>query len=310
MRKALICLLIFSGVFFAAYFGTGALDRENSFVYFPETRSASKNTPDFSILVLGKVGQGNGGKWHTAPLLADAIFLILYRSQAKQIDIVSIPRDLYGNFGGEIFKINEVLRRKKIDSLLAKLPEITGVETKKYAVLDLGAVKKFIDLLDGVDVELTSDVVDSVSGYRMKAGAQHLSGDDVVWIIRNRFASEGDFFREKNQHLIMASAIEKYRGLTESEKLKFLLRMATEIGSIETNISAGDILPFTEMKNGAKFESVVVDFKTGLVRSSTASVGSSTAYIILPSAGMDNYEKIKDYIRLKIYGEKSDSEND
>lgn len=255
---------------------------------------------DFSFLLLGKVGSGQGGQWHSAPNLADTIILVNFEQQEKTVNLISLPRDLYGNFGGENFKLNEVAYRKKISQLSDKLPEITGIKTEKFAIIDLGIVKKFVDEIGGVYIELTSKVIDPVSGYAMEPGYHHLSGDDTVWLIRNRFAPGGDFFREKNQHLIIEAIYRRYKLLSGFEKMKLFLELGPKIKKIETNIDFSELLSLTSELDNLKFREIILDFSTGLLESSTAPVGSSTAYILIPKTGINNYEEIKKFITDRL----------
>ncbi len=265
-----------------------------------DTKTSSSEANDFSILVFGKVGAGNGGKWHSAPELADTIILVQFRPKTGSLNLISVPRDLFGTFGDEKFKINEVIRKDKIGELMEIMPEITGLTASHYAIFDLGIVKNIINSLGGVDVELSSSITDSVSGYRLKAGPHHLSGDDVAWIVRNRFASEGDFFREKNQHLIISAAMEKYRLLSGAEKIRFLIKAASELSSLQTDISPSDIVSLLRSSKEARMNSVVLDFKTGLLQSSSVLLGTSSAYVLIPKEGVDKYEAIKSFVQSKL----------
>lgn len=251
---------------------------------------------DFAFLLLGKTGKGEGGKWHFAPDLADTIMVIYYRPKEKTADVISLPRDLYGDFGGETFKINEIIQRNKINQLLEKLPEITGISTNKFLIIDLSLVKNFIEEIGGIDVKLDSAITDPITGYTLKAGSHHLNGDDTVWLIRNRNASGGDFFREKNQQIIIETAYKRYKSLNPIEKMKLFVNLGPQIKNVKTNIGFSELLSIIRDIDEIKFKKIILDFSTGLLKSTTAIIGNSTAYILIPETGMNNYEAIKRFI--------------
>jgi LCP family protein required for cell wall assembly len=252
---------------------------------------------DLAVLVLGQVAPGEGGRWHHSPNLTDSLILVYYRPATGTVNLISLPRDLYGNFGGEWMRINEVLEKRKINDLLAQLPAITGITVDKFVVVDLSLVKAVVDALGGIEVNLPAPVVDSVTGYVMPAGVRHLNGDDTVWLIRNRYSPEGDFFREKNQHLIVKAIFARLNELNFADRTKFFLAMLPEVRKVRANFGVGEIIPQLETIKTVRFNSVVLDFSTGLlVSSSLPPNASSSAYILVPKEGVNNYQAIREYI--------------
>ena len=216
--------------------------------------------------------------------------------------MISLPRDLYGSFGddGDSFKVNEIYLRKDIDEFLKKLPDITGINTDSYIVVDIGMLQKAVDLLGGIDVNLSSTVTDSVSGYKLEKGAHHLNGEDTVWLIRNRYNPEGDFFREKNQHIVIKAIFDEFNKLSPIGKTKFFFRMLPEAKHAEANFSIGELIPkFGDIGN-INFNSIVLDFSTGLLKSSRIPVmvsGTTTyEYVLMPKIGKDKYSDIRKFV--------------
>ena len=313
-----ILILILLGLGYLANSG------EKSASFFSDIRE-KRTGEGVSLLILGRVAEGQGGQWHAAPNLTDAIVIAEYKPEKNVINLISLPRDLYGEFGGETFKINEVYSRKKIEAFMEKLPEVTGIEVKNYLVVDVEIIKTAVDKLGGIDVELADAITDPVTGFRLEAGAHHLTGDDAIWIMRNRFAPEGDFFREKNQHNIIAAVFAKFSVMSRAEKTAFLLGMAPYVDNTETNFSIGEIAPRFNNVNELIFNSITLDFSTGLLESSYVPVGpqvistttsdatgtpqlgsgqalatSSRAYVLVPKDGINNYEAIRKFIEEKL----------
>lgn len=290
MRKNLIILilaavagLLISGLFFGqrVYFFNGKLGIGQ----------------DLAVLVLGQVAPGEGGQWHNAPELADSIVLVYYNASSKTVNLVSLPRDLYGNFGGESFKLNEVIKRKKIDAFAALMPEITGVKTEKYVVVDLEVVKKVVDELGGVDVALESSVTDPVSGFTLEKGRNHLNGSQAVFLIRNRFAPEGDFFRERHQHLLVEAIFDELSRQSSADRTKFFFKILPEVAKSQSNFSIGELIPQLGNIEVQKFNSITLDFSTGVLVSSVDPIG---AYVLIPKEGINNYAGVREFIESKI----------
>ena len=301
----ILITIIIAGIFLFGY-------QKKVFVFSNGKGETDKS--NIAFLVLGRTGKVIG--WNFAPDLADSIFLVDYHPSIGAVNIISLPRDLYINLGGEKFKLNEVVRRGKINELLGKLPEITGVESNNYIVLDVDMLKNVVDGMGGIDINLKSDAVDWASGYTIKAGQNHLDGNQTVWLVRNRYAPDGDFFREKNQQEVIKVIADKFKNLDAIQKASFLFKMTPEIAKLDTNINFQEIFPLFEHYNNIRFNNIILDFQTGLLQSTstpiivnsnagslqsgTSSTSTVSAYILIPRAGEDNYAEIRDYIQSKL----------
>lgn len=251
-----------------------------------------------SFLLLGETGHAIG--WSNAPDLTDSIILVDYRPQIGVVNLVSIPRDLFVSFGGESFKLNEALRRGKLSDFMAALPQMTGLKTDKYVVVDVDILKKIVDELGGLDLTLKDKVVDKVSGYTIPAGDNHIDGDQAVWLARNRYAPNGDFFREGNQQEVVRAILKKFKGLGMLEKTAFLFKMTPELGNLNTNIDFKELLPNLRQFGGVRLNNIVVDFNTGILQSSEVPYGTAMASVLIPRAGIGQYEEMRKYVQSKI----------
>ncbi len=294
---ALIGLVLLAGVTFTAKIFWGGervsvINKEGEF---------GDQTGDLSILVLGQVGPGQGGRWHAAPNLTDAIVLLHYRQANSIANLISLPRDLYGKFGKEYSRLNRLYEEGKTDVLLGGVRTITDIEVDKYLVVDLSTVSEVIDGLGGIDIDLPSAVVDPVSGFTLKAGPQKLSGEDSIWLIRNRFAPEGDFFREKNQHLVIESAFNKFNSLSPWHKTAVIFGLLPELNKSKSNFNVGDVFYKLRKIEDIGFNSIVLDFSTGLlVSSKVKAANGDDVEVLIPSEGINEYGKIKEFINQNI----------
>ncbi len=252
-----------------------------------------------SFLVLGETGRPIG--WNFAPDLTDTMMLVDYRPKVGVANLVSLPRDTFITIDGQSFKMNEAFKRGKMDGLLNIVQQMTGIKTDKYVVVTVDLLKTIVDNLGGIDIDMKANVIDSVSGYTIHAGKNHLDGNQVVFIARNRYAPEGDFFREKNQQDVIRAMLQKIRSLNMLEKATFLFKMTPELAKLNTNINFQELLPLADKFEKVRLNNVVVDFKTGILQSANVPYyGSSTAYALIPRAGVNNYSEMQQYIQSKI----------
>lgn len=297
MPKKFLTIFIVLSVLIAAFF---LLNYQKKVSIFSNEKIKTISDEPVTFLVLGKTGKVIG--WNRAPELADAILVVDYRPKLEVLNLVSLPRDLWLDFGNKSMKLNEITRQNKIPDLLNRLPDMIGLQTDKYIVVDIDILKGVVDALGGIDLNLEEKAVDWVSGYTIEAGQRHLDGNQVIWLVRNRFAPEGDFFREKNQHEVIQAMIDKYKKINAFEKAAFVFKMAPEFTKLQTNMDFQKFLPFLEKIGNIRFNDVVLDFETGLLQSSSTLIGNgtSTAYILVPKLGRENYSEIKNFIESKL----------
>ncbi|MCR4275344.1 MAG: LCP family protein [Candidatus Wolfebacteria bacterium] len=301
MNRKVVVIFILLVVVIVAVF---SLRFQRTFFVFSSGNGNKDASEGINFLVLGKTGKVIG--WNFAPDLADSIFLVNYVPKIGVVNLISLPRDLYVNIGNEQFKLNEIIKRNKINEFLkGNLVEMTGIKTDRYVVIDVDFVKQVVDDLGGIEVNLPSPAIDWASGYTMPTGNRHLTGEDVVWLVRNRYSSEGDFFREKNQHAVIKSIFEKYKNLGYFEKAKFVFKALPLLAQLEGNINVQEFLTPAFNVSNLRFNDIVFDFSTEILQSSGVVVpvgtsSTSTAYILVPRAGQNNYSELKDFIQSKI----------
>lgn len=295
-----ILFVLFGLIFLAgiAFVGNALLGQER--VSRIDRETSEQDNKDVAVLILGKVGVGQGGQWHAAPNLVDTIVLTYFQEDTNTANLISLPRDLYGEVGGDNIKLTHLVTENKIEDFLGILPSITGVNTDKYVVIELGVFEAIVDGLGGIDVDLPERVTDPITKFTLDAGPQRLNGEDAAWLIRNRYAPEGDFFREKNQHLVVEAIFKKFNSLSSIRKTAFAFRLLPSIRDSQTNFSIGEfIYEFADAKD-VSFQSIVLDFGTELLTSDSIETPGGEVYILVPKEGVNRYSKIREFIESKI----------
>jgi LCP family protein required for cell wall assembly len=148
--------------------------------------------------------------------------------------MVSVPRDsasfpfYFGGVDAAWVKINSIptyVRNGWILSpdspymtLVKEVGYLVGIPINYYAVMDLGAFAKMIDMVGGIDVVNPSVINDgtydwldnSPPGFYLAAGPQHLDGRHALAYVRSRHGSDNsDWKRASRQQQVLVALLHK-----------------------------------------------------------------------------------------------------
>jgi LCP family protein required for cell wall assembly len=199
-----------------------------------------------SILVMGldfrdwQAGEG--------PPRTDTMILLTIDPVARSAAMLSIPRDLWVVIPGfdhnkintayqlgEAYKIpggGPELARQTVESLL-------GVPIQYYAQVDFSAFVRFIDEINGVEIDVPEAIKVDLLGdgketiKNIKPGRQVLPGELALAYVRARYTEGGDFDRARRQQLVIFGIRER---LLDPQMLPVLLSKAP---ALYQEISAG-----------------------------------------------------------------------
>jgi len=178
--------------------------------------------------------------------LSDVMLLIRFDPKAKQLNILSIPRDTRTEIEAYGFrKINAAnrlggayLSAKSVSNLLGDI-EING-----YVRINVLGVGKLVDALGGVTVKVPKDLKyqdDSQHLYiNLKAGEQHLNGDQALQLLRFRNDGQGDIGRIQRQQILMQALIEQSLNPATLARSPIILNTVKE--NIDTNLNLDSLL--------------------------------------------------------------------
>lgn len=141
--------------------------------------------PNFTCLLMGRNQS-----------LTDFIMLCQYNPNTREASLMSIPRDTYvGNYSYD-GKINSVYANKGVDKILEKVTQITGVEVEHYVVFDASILKKVVNAIGGVTVNVPIDMHydDPVQGLyiHIDKGVRTLMGNQAEGFVRFRKDNNGN----------------------------------------------------------------------------------------------------------------------
>lgn len=338
LKTLLITLIILLAIFAFAkvatsYISRSLLDKEHSFTVKKSNSLGNiillainssgdeKDLPEkINFLILGNPGEGNN-----APNLTDTIMLATLKPKDKKIFFFSIPRDLYARIDDSpnFSKINALYEMGKNQNqnnpakyITSAVEKITGEKIDYFLTIDLISIKKIVDDLGGLNVNVSQTVDDSRfptagNGYErfhMEKGWRYFDGETTLKYLRTRHSKNGDFDRMRRQQDIVEAFRKKIFGLNIIWDFPKILRIYSDLEShITTNINiANDAKALYKTVKSIPPENLIykvidTDTSTGLVTTDNIQLNNGImASIVRPSKGLENYEDIINFIKNTI----------
>lgn len=215
--------------------------------------------------------------------LTDTIMLASFDTDAKHVDLISIPRDTYyhrqGYNGDGENKINAAYRGNPVNTAKAVSEILLGMPINYYAVIEYKGVENIVDAMGGVPMEIafnmkyTDPYDDPPLVINIPKGSQVLDGEHAVQFLRYRKGyTEGDIGRVKAHQEFMKSAFKQCLGFNLPKIAKTVFNnvesditigTAVSLATKATGISSGDIetylMPGTPLPDAPYF--VIPDAK-------------------------------------------------
>ena len=185
---------------------------------------------------------------------SDTIILCSMNKSTKEIRMVSVYRDTYlDNTNGEYHKATECYYYGGPSRSVNMLNKNLDLDLHDYITVDFNAVVKAVDLIGGVDVEVTEEELPYINGYQTEnaqvtgamitpvesAGYQHLNGIQALAYCRIRYTEGWDFRRTERQRTVLSQ-------IFSQAKSQGPVRMAQIVDAmlpyIATSFSSADLL--------------------------------------------------------------------
>lgn len=183
---------------------------------------------------------------------SDTIILASYNKTQHTVKLVSFMRDTWvylPEFGWS--RINAATAYGGTGLLVNTLNHNFDLDIQNYVQIKFDDFKKVIDVLGGIDIELTKDEINYINkklhnedkdwknDIKAKPGVVHLNGTQALWHCRNRTIGNSDFTRTERQREVLSILINKitFMNLGQATRLVFELREC-----VNTNLSMETIL--------------------------------------------------------------------
>jgi LCP family protein required for cell wall assembly len=269
---------------------------------------------NFNVLLLGR-----GGDENEAPDLTDTIVIASIDIQNQTASLLSIPRDTWVNIDGDTMKINAAYSTAKqqatyngknkdeaenagISSAISAARNVAGVPIHKYVLSDYKAFRDVVNALGGVNVDVTSPIIDRFTGWTFQAGPQTMNGDRALQYARTRQGSaRGDFDRNENQRKLLVAIRQKAMStgiVANPVKLNNLANAVQK--NIRTDLTLDEARTlFNKTKNLSDSNIKSLDLaKPDAPLITTGNIGGQS--IVRPVAGLFDYSKIRAYARTNM----------
>ena len=218
-----------------------------------------KPTGTWTVAVFG-VDSRDG---NTKKALADVQMICTLDRETCEIRLVSVYRDTYLKIDskGTYHKINEAYFKGGHKQAVSALEENLDVKINDYATFNWKAVAQAINVLGGVDIEITqpefkyinafiTETVNSTgigSTQLASAGPNHLDGVQAVAYCRLRLM-DTDFQRTERQRKVISLALEKAKQADLATRTNLVKAILPQIS---TSVGVDDVLPMA--KNASKY---------------------------------------------------------
>jgi LCP family protein required for cell wall assembly len=175
--------------------------------------------------------------------LADSIHLIGVNPRKQGASILGLPRDSYVDVPGVgTRKINDSLFYGGPELVVQTVEELVGVEIDYYLLTSFHGLRRMVNGVGGIEVEIPYAMNDAASGAVFAAGPQMLDGRQALAFARNRKDTpNGDFSRSENQGRLILGALERFRKDVRRDPLSLFTWLTSGLRNIQTELSAGEV---------------------------------------------------------------------
>lgn len=229
---------------------------------------------------------------------SDTMILVSVNTERKSISLVSLMRDLYVQIPGySDNRINAAYQWGGMELLDETVLENFGVEVDGNVEADFEQFETIIDILGGVDVEMSKGEAEYMK-YVMDSGdvqegENHLSGKQALDFARMR-GLDDDFHRTERQRRLLTRLAEKL----QSASVQQLLDLVNEVlPHVSTDMSSTQMLGYAA--------SAIQVYLSG-AEIATGRIPAESMYSDAEIRGMQvlvpNLEKCQSYLSELIYG--------
>ena len=202
----------------------------------------------------------------------DTIMLLSVDSANHSAALLSIPRDTYvANTDYSVPKINSACGyagggKDGMDELMKQVKNTLGFMPDGYALVDLDAFVKIVDLMGGVEFDVPMDMQYSDPSQNLyidlKAGKQHLDGEKAIELVRFRSGyAMADLTRTEVQRDFVKAAMKQWATPLNIVKIPALMSIAQS--KVTTDLSSGNMLWLARTLLGCKLSDMSMDTLPG-----------------------------------------------
>ena len=313
MRKRIILLvveIILLLVLGAAAYAMSKLDKLDFKTVDTSNLEIYQDTGEFTNIALfgldSREGELDGG------VRSDSMMIASIDNKTKNVKVVSVFRDtLTQQDDGTYEKANAAYSFGGPEEVIALLNRNFDLDISKYMSVNFNALADVIDLLGGIEIDLTAEEVFWTNGYCTETsqvvgrktteltqpGNQLLDGIQAVSYARIRYTEGDDYKRAERQRTVLQKVVDKAKSASLSTLNKIIDQVLPQVS---TNLSTSDFVGLAasaarytigEM-SGFPFDVTTSEEVSGLEGSFVVSIGFADNVRQLHKFlfGVDNYQ--------------------
>lgn len=280
------------------------------------------------------VGNSFDDAGHDGAALTDSIIVASMELSTRHVALISIPRDLWVEYGGDQMKINAVFpvaasgsagasglgdSTAGLAALSGVVTRVTGLRIDHHVLVGYTALKEVVDAVGGIDVVIDSPdprgIYDPASnGLRLANGPQHLDGRTALGLARARnHVQEGEgepygipdagFGRERNQRMVLSALMDKVRHSPALANPATMVAIFDSVSvNVRSNLTVSQVRRVYDLTSqGGVPESVSIlgdESAVLLLDFNDDEVGASDA--LVPVAGTFDYTEVQAFVAAAI----------
>ncbi|NMA69420.1 MAG: transcriptional regulator [Desulfitobacterium sp.] len=212
-----------------------------------------------SVLLVGADQRPGEEKFNT-----DSIILASIDPKNARVSLLSIPRDTRVSIPGySELKINGVVPRTDMETLVDVVSDLTGVPIAGYIQTNFDGFKNIIDTLGGITVDVEKDMYFETGDKKdgvidLKKGVQKLDGSKALQYARFRNDALADISRTARQQVVLKAVADEMLKLSTLPKLPWLIPQLND--AVNTNLALGDM--FKIARSAVKFKDLDIVTQT------------------------------------------------
>lgn len=288
----------------------------------PTTETPPQNADSYNVLLLG-----SGGTGHSGGGLTDSIILVNINPKNKKVLSITIPRDLWitGNY-----KINAANLNVGYENMRGVIQSVTGLRPNYFVSTNFSGIISLIDSFGGIEVYIPKAFTDNF--YPIKGQENNVCGktEAEIFELKNKFTDfnlekqftcryevldfkegpikidgatalkisrsrhgDSDFGRSQRQVAILKGLLKKIISIEGIKNIETTFN--TAIRSVKTNADLSTVKDLAHIfGDPGSYEINEVQLTDQNVLTSSRS--SAGAYILVPKAGINNFEEIHQLI--------------
>lgn len=194
-----------------------------------------------NIMLIGEDRRPGEGRQRS-----DSMILCCFNLNNNTLTMISFLRDSYVSIPGyKAEKMNAAYAHGGFNLLDQTMALNFGVHVNANVGVDFAGFTGIIDLLGGVDINLTeaeANWLNKYHGYSLSAGTQHLTGEQALNYSRIR-KLDWDAKRAERQRKVLTALINRYKSKSVTEMLS-LASQILQTGFIQTDMTSKELTSY------------------------------------------------------------------